>query len=217
MKVIAAVGDYYHDVDLFKKAFSNVLSNIADLDLEFVPREELIEKLEGKPDVVVLASENRLNPDEEEVNTWLTESDEMKITNYVNNGGSWFAWHSGLASYETNSSYIDMLGGHFTHHPDDHVNVRYDFKGDHELTKGKKSFEIIDEHYFIKSDKDISIFLTSTSEHGESVAGWTKSYGEGKICCYTPAHNKEGLMHAAVQSDLTHIVNWLAGSEAVGK
>lgn len=213
MKIIAAVGDYYHDVDVFKEGLLKAVDGIADAHVLFVTRQELVDKLEQSPDIVILGSENRLNPDEEDVHTWLTESDEMKITNYVKKGGSWFAWHSGLASYETNSSYIEMLGGYFTHHPADHVNVHYDLQGDHELLEGEKSFEIIDEHYFIKSNNDISVFLSSTSDQGESIAGWTKTYGAGKICCYTPAHNREGVMHPSVQSSLRCIVKWLSGSK----
>lgn len=210
MKVIAAVGDYYHDQKLFKEALLSVTKGILNLEIEFVAREQLAAHLKEVPGIVILGSENRLNPEEENVEFWLTKSEEAEITEYVKKGGSWLAWHSGMASYEDNASFIDMLGGYFMHHPDDHVNVRYEYAEDHGLSKAKDSFEITDEHYFINNDKDVSVFLTSTSEHGDSVAAWTKSYGDGKVCCYVPAHNEEGLMHASVQSDLKHILKWLS-------
>jgi len=209
MKVIATLGDYYHDESFYKEALSQATSGMEDIDLVYATRENLIDKLRDKPDLVILASENRLNPNEGDVRKWLTKKDELEIINYVNDGGSWFAWHSGLASYEGNSSYIGMLGGYFTHHPDQHVNVRYQFNEKHELSNGKESFEIMDEHYFIESNEEISIFLNSISEYGESVAGWTKRYGEGRVCGYSPAHNKDGLLNAAVQADLKDIIKWL--------
>jgi len=209
MKVVAALGDYYHERELLVRSLSEAIEEIEDIDLIYASRENLFDELKQQPDLVILGSENRLNPEEENVENWLTDSEASTITGYVKNGGTWFAWHSGLASYDSVSSYIDMLGGCFAHHPDDHVSVKYHYKRDHELSAGKGPFEIIDEHYFIKRIHDVSLFLESTSEYGDSTAGWTRKYGEGKVCCYIPAHNREGLMDPSVQTDLKDIINWL--------
>lgn len=212
MKILAVVGDYYHNEATYKEALSKVINKMEGIDLIYSTRESLLDKLNDKPDLVILASENRLNPDVDRVNKWLTESIEKEIINYVINGGAWLAWHSGLAGYEKSSSYIDMLGGYFTHHPEDHVKVQYKYRGKQALSKGNKgkdTFEITDEHYFIRNTENISVFLESKSIHGHSVAGWIKKYGEGEVVCYVPSHNKEGLMHSSVQKDLEDIVRLL--------
>lgn len=208
MKVFATLGDYYHKEENYKEALLSAVDSIEGLDIIYVNRENLIDRLSEKPDIVILASENRLNPNDDNVHTWLTESDDEKIIDYVKSGGNWFAWHSGLAGYEENDAFVSMLGGYFTQHPDEHVNVRYLYKDDHELSQGKDLFTIKDEHYFIERLEESSYFLESSSEHGTFDAGWTRKYGEGKVCCYIPSHNAEGLMAMSVQRDLKDIINW---------
>lgn len=209
MNIIAVLGDYYHNKIQLEEALSRVISKIDDVDITYTSRESLIDELKNSPDLVILASENRLIPNEENPKQWMSEPAEAAIINYVNKGGAWLAWHSGLANYESNSSYVKMVGGYFTHHPETQAHVQYQYNNDHGLSNGKESFKIIDEHYFINHDKDISIFLNSSSENGESLAGWTKSYGNGKVCAYIPAHNKDGLMDTSVQTDMKDIIQWL--------
>lgn len=213
MKIVAVLGDYYHDEAHYKKAISHTVETMDGIEILYIKRKNLINKLKDKPDLVILASENRINPHEEDTRTWLTAAGETEIVNYVKNGGSWFVWHSGLASYESNATYINMVGGYFTHHPEEHVNVLYKYKGNHKLSISKDHFKISDEHYFIEHAKDNSVFLSSTSKFGESVAGWTRKFGTGKVCCYVPAHKIEGLMDESVQTDLKHIIDWLAKSK----
>ncbi|GEK90371.1 hypothetical protein APU01nite_24100 [Alkalibacterium putridalgicola] len=80
-----------------------------------------------------------------------------------------------------------MLGGCFTHHPDDHLKVRYDYKNDHVLSHEKASFAIMDEHYFIERVEKNTYFLESLSTYGVSDAG---------------------LMNVSVQRDLSTVIRW---------
>ena len=177
-------------------------------DLLFTDREHLIEGIKDKPDLVILASENRVNPESEEVLHWLTENEAVILTDYVKEGGSWLAWHAGLASYEDVPSYIEMIGGYFTHHPAEHAVVSYRYK-DHDLVKEEYgTFEVTDEHYFIKHEEGLDIFLESFSIDGEAIAGWTKEFGQGRVAGYAPSHTKEGLAHQALRSDLRMLIDW---------
>ncbi|SFC75570.1 Trehalose utilisation [Alkalibacterium subtropicum] len=208
MKIIAVLGDFYHKEYLLKNALSEAVREIEGIEVVYASRTELLDKLSEKPGLVIVASENRLDPEKNPDKQWMTESVERHITDYVKKGGNWFAWHSGLAGYEENGNYVSMLGGYFTHHPDDLVKVRYDYKDDHVLSHGKDVFAIRDEHYFIERVEKSTYFLESLSAYGASDAGWTRSYGEGKVCCYIPAHNEEGLMNVSVQRDLGAIIRW---------
>lgn len=208
MKVIAVVGDYYHEESLYKDMLVGIFERKEEADLSFASRDSLLDELKNRPDLVILASENRLEPEKDETALWLTEEGAKKIAAYVEDGGAWLAWHSGLAGYDKLPSYITMLGGYFTHHPEDHIEVTYTYSS-HPLTKDEKeSFALLDEHYFIKRVNPINVFSVSSSIEGESVSGWTKTIVNGKVAGYTPSHTKEGLASAELRDDLSRLIDW---------
>ncbi len=210
MRIIAVLGDYYHEEAPLREALSQVMNKLQGVELIYSIRKDLKTHLKTNPELVILGSENRIDPTVEEPNEWMRDLDEISIIEYVENGGSWLAWHSGLASYENNASYTDMIGGYFKRHPEKHVTVRYQYRENHDLGKGEDGFSITDEHYFIEQSEGVSVFLESISEHGESVAGWSKRYGKGKVCAFIPAHNREGLLDASVQDGLRNVIEWLS-------
>lgn len=212
VRVLAVVGDYYHDEKLFKDTLDKVTHSIEEVEVMYTDRKNVIDKLNLQPSLVILAAENRLNPEDENVKSWMTTEDAEAIDTYVKKGGSWFAWHSGLAGYEELTEYVKLLGGYFTHHPDDHAQVRYTFKESSLYKEKQPSFEISDEHYFVQLMGEVDVFLESSSKDGDSIAGWTKTVGKGKVAAYTPAHKEEGLSHPQVHKDLTSIIKWCVSS-----
>lgn len=169
MKIIAVLGDFYHEEDVFSNALSEAVATIEDVDLIYARRQTIIEKLKEDPDLVILASENRLDPEEDEKEKWMSPAAEERITEYVRGGGNWFAWHSGLAGYEENDAFVSMLGGYFTKHPDTHVNVQYRYKDDHELSQRKKQFELKDDITLSKGSRQVLVFLNRHQNMGPSM------------------------------------------------
>ncbi|GAB2318822.1 ThuA domain-containing protein [Alkalibacterium sp. s-m-22] len=186
-----------------KEGLTQVLDKLGDVTILYADRKELTEHLKDRPDLVILASENRLDPESYNPEEWMTEFEEDKIVDYVKKGGSWLVWHSGLVSYQKLTTYIDMVGGSFDYHPEKPVSVNYKYIEESSLTDRKEEFSITDEHCFINYGRDVTVTMTSSSEYEESVAGWTVKYGE--VCVYIPAHNKEGLMSRPVKTDLEAI------------
>ena len=123
-KIFAVLGDYYHDQDLAVKSLEKAIEKLK-VEITYLPVDDLVARLDEQPDLVILFAENRLNPEDENVETWMTRKEASLIENYVSNGGSWLAWHSGLASYENIDQYITMLRGYFLTHPDKHQVVKY--------------------------------------------------------------------------------------------
>jgi type 1 glutamine amidotransferase len=203
-KIIALVGDYYHNADVSSKALNAALQPMIDnneVELSYTTVNDFVDELTKQPDLVVLFKEDRLNPQDEIVNSWMTPAIGEAITQYVDGGGSWFAWHSGMASYDKDTAYINMLRGYFKYHPKLHQRVTY--------TEFNESFEILDEHYFVFCDEShTEVFLRSESIDGNSIAGWRHEYGEGKVYCLTPAHNEEALLHLKMQEQLVQAVKW---------
>jgi type 1 glutamine amidotransferase len=211
IRLTAVLGDYYHSHEWAKETLETAL-NIGkeDMEIDYCHPEQLPEVLSKQPDVVILFKENRYNPVDENVETWMTEELSLVITNYVENGGSWLAWHSGLASYPVEGSYVKMLKGSFLYHPEKHQYVHYKAVEGNALVPSSSSFEIMDEHYFVHCDKEnTNVFLVSESIDGKAEAGWFHHYGSGKVCCLTPAHNRNGLLNENFLSVLRNCVNWL--------
>jgi type 1 glutamine amidotransferase len=210
-QVYAFLGNYYHPFEHVQSAIQlafehpilkeNFVLHISDVN-------ELVPILQLKPDCVILFKEDRVNPNEAEVQTWMTDDIAAEITRYVEYGGSWLAWHSGLASYNPDGEFVQMLRGYFQHHPALNQPVIYT-AFDQINPEGNVKFEILDEHYFVYCDEaSTEIFLLSESIDGKSIAGWRHSFGLGKVCCLTPAHRKEGLQDSNVISILAENIRW---------
>lgn len=210
--IFAALGDYYHDKDLAIKSLEKAIGQLKEelnfeVELTCLSVNDVVASLDEQPDLVILFAENRLNPEDPVVNAWMGANEAAKLEKYVANGGSWLAWHSGLASYENIKPYIKMLRGYFLSHPDEHQMVTYKLEQDALFVE--KQFEFLDEHYFVKVEEvRTNIFLRSDSVDGSSIAGWYHEHVEGKVLCLTPAHLEAGLMHEQFLQVLAASIKW---------
>ncbi|MFC5466940.1 ThuA domain-containing protein [Lederbergia graminis] len=197
-RVVALVGDFYHPKEVAISALNKALLNLPEVELEYASENELLEKLETQPDAVILFKLNKLNPQDEHVITWMDEELAATVSDYVDAGGGWFAWHSGIASFQNVQTYTEMIKGYFEHHPAP-KDITYKPVSGSSIVENVEEFTIFDEHYFVVCEEEkTNIFLTSESEDGASIAGWTHEYGKGSVVCLTPSHFEEGTTHPAV-------------------
>lgn len=211
-RIVALIGDYYHKEEWAREALEQALKSEIDnkeIQMIYIRHEQLVEELDKQPDGVILFMEDRINPADEKVNLWMNAEIASKITAFVENGGGWLAWHSGMACYDKAGDYIKMLRGHFVTHPREHQQVTYTVV-DHPSGMVKQDeFTILDEHYFTHcAEADTEVFLRSSSVDGQSVAGWAHAYGKGRVCCFTPSHNKEGMLHKGTLHILNQSIKW---------
>ncbi|MFP5105323.1 ThuA domain-containing protein [Neobacillus sp. C211] len=211
VKIAALLGDYWHDRDDAKAGLEAAFSRLPykeEVDLQYITYEEVSQVLDDKPDLFINAKMAQLNPMDEQVTTWLIEDLDKKLVNYIKEGGSVLAWHAGMAGYSSESNYIEMLRGYFVHHPPGLQNVTYTVKENEK--SGENTFSLSDEQYFVHCDAaNTEVDLWSTGVDGDSIAGWKHSYGKGKICCFTPAHTKEGMLNKNIFSLLAEKINWM--------
>lgn len=189
IRIAALVGDYWHSGDDAKAGLDAAIKRVPNMevDLQYVTYEKVSHVLDGQLDLFINAKMNVLNPRDDQEITWLTDEIDRKIVNYVSEGGSILAWHAGMAGYPSHTHYTQMLRGSFTYHPPGLQKVIYMQK--------ENTFYLEDEHYFVHCDiENTDVFLRSTGEAGDSIAGWQHSFGKGKVCCFTPAHTKEGML-----------------------
>ncbi|WP_028612041.1 ThuA domain-containing protein [Paenibacillus harenae] len=214
-KIVALLGDYYHQEEHARAALLKALAEeLAEeqINLLFVKEPAaLMEELANGTDAVILFADNRrTDPVKQPDLCWLTTECSERIVRYVEGGGGWLAWHSGLASYPADSGYVGMLRGYFLSHPAQNP-VRYTPVGNREASE----FELLlDEHYFVHCDEDnTEVYLRSTSVDGQSVAGWRHPFGAGRVSCLTPAHRPEGLLDDHFIYWLNREINWMIGSD----
>ncbi|KIL43052.1 ThuA domain-containing protein [Jeotgalibacillus campisalis] len=193
-QMLAVLGDFYHEEDRARSSLELAINQMKEpITITFATVLDLQNELSDKWDGVILFAENRLNPQDEQVETWMNEEAAEAIASFVKKGGSWLAWHSGLSSYDSVDTYTDMLKGSFDYHPKKHQVVRYSID-ERSAYSSLESFSIVDEHYFVHCTAEPEeIFMHSSSVDGDSIAGWSHAYGAGKVVCLTPAHNEEGL------------------------
>jgi type 1 glutamine amidotransferase len=204
-KIAVLVGDYWHSGDDAKaglEAAMNRILNKEEIALQYITYAEVSQVLDEQPDLLINGKMNVLNPRDEQIFTWLTEELDQRIVNYVRAGGSVLAWHAGMAGYPQESLYTQMLRGAFDYHPPGLQEVTY--------IQNEKTFTLLDEHYFVHCDaENTEVDLRSTGEAGDSTACWKHTYGQGKVCCFTPAHTKEGMLNENISSLLAQKINWL--------
>jgi|HigsolmetaAR203D_1030402.scaffolds.fasta_scaffold02178_2 hypothetical protein len=196
-KVIALVGDYWHAGDMIREALEQAAEAAGGIALSFAEHGELAARLAERPDAAVLFKQNPLNAPDEPFDPWMLPEAEAAIINYVQSGGRWLAWHTGMAGYDKDGAYTEMLRGRFLHHPpmQDVTYIR--------ASDGAEVMTLFDEHYFVEVDEArTNVFLRSRSADGESLAGWEHDYGRGRVCCLAPAHAREALLDPKFQAFL---------------
>ena len=211
--ITAIVGDFFHDESTIRASLEQALEQQGlqgSVSIHYTTYDRLSECLDDAPDAVILFKEDRLNPGSPEVHRWMTPETAGRIADYVRQGGSWLGWHSGLASFEKAAEYIAMLRGHFIMHPREHSEVTYTVQKNELGIHEGRTFAFMDEHYFVECDEaNTNVFLRSSSKDGEAIAGWHHSFGEGKVCCLTPAHTIEGLNSPDTAAILGRVLQWI--------
>ncbi|MCT8138049.1 ThuA domain-containing protein [Anaerobacillus sp. CMMVII] len=209
-RFLAILGDYYHTGEHALKSLEKTIKEYANnISVEYINVDHLTEGLETNPDAVILFKENRLNPQDAKVHTWMSNYVERKICDYVESGGGWISWHSGLSSYQDLEEYSLMTRGYFKYHPKELQRVKYVVDPIQDYLSDLDHFEIVDEHYFVHcQEEETNVFLRSVSVDGTSIAGWNHEFGEGRVVCLTPAHLEEVLLDPNLNRLLAKLMAW---------
>lgn len=213
-RALVVVGDYYHDAQLAKQSIERIMEPFIQedkLQLTYSDLPHMHQELMKQPDMVILFAENRIDPQVNHPKLWMDKEMEALIEEYVDGGGAWIAWHSGMASYPEEGRYVRMLKGCFLYHPDQHSLVTYTPVPGLEPDFPAEPFSFMDEHYFVDCrEEETNVFMRSASVDGESIAGWYHSFGKGRVGCITPAHLPEGLLSQSLIEVFRRLVVWCA-------
>ena len=210
MKTLVICGDYWHPSQIPREGLGAL--NMAEAEFTFEWMENAHdwspEHMAVYPLVILTKSNNISETDQ---NSWMSDSVQAAFVSHVQKGNGLLAIHSGMAEFEQKPELRRLLGGVFSHHPEQ-CPVTVEPQTGHPLTAGVDTFTLTDEHYFMTlDDSQAEVFMTTKSIHGEQPGGWRREEGAGRVAVLTPGHNPEVWLHPSFQALLRNVMRWCSG------
>jgi len=208
MQTLVLCGDYWHPARVPREGLSVLKDQSFAFDWIEDARDWTAERMEAYP-LVILTKSNHISSADQ--SGWMTDEVQTAFADYVRKGNGLLAIHSGTAGYQEMTVLRSLLGGVFTHHPEQCA-VTVEPRTSHPLTTGIPPFTVKDEHYFMAMyDPQADVFMTTRSEHGEQPAGWRRTEGAGRVAVLTPGHNLEVWLHPSYQALVLNALRWCGG------
>ena len=205
MKILVLCDDFWHPARVPREGLGSLTGTEFTFDWIENARDWSPEAMMGYPLVILTKSNNVSSTDQ---TGWMTDAVQETFSEYVRKGNGLLAIHSGTAEYEQKTLLRSLLGGVFTHHPEQ-CPVTVNPRAGHPLSAGAAPFTLTDEHYFMAlDDPQADVFVTTTSEHGQQPGGWTRAEGNGRVAVLTPGHNLEVWLHPSFQTLLLNCLGW---------
>lgn len=205
MQTLVLCDDYWHPARVPREGLGTLKDKGFVFDWIEDARDWSAERMAAYPLVILTKSNNISSSDQ---SAWMLDEVQTAFANYVRKGNGLLAIHSGTAGYQETPILQSLLGGVFTHHPEQ-CDVMMEPLTSHTLTMDIPSFTLKDEHYFMAMyDPEVDIFMTTHSEHGKQPAGWRRTEGDGRVAVLTPGHNLEVWLHPSFQAMLINTLHW---------
>ena len=205
MQTLVLCDDYWHPARVPREGLGALKESGFTFDWIENAADWSAEKMAKYPLTILTKSNNISSADQ---NGWVTEAVQAAFVEYVRRGNGLLAIHSGTAGYAEMPALRGLLGGVFTHHPEQ-CPVTVEPQAGHPLTAGCQVFTLKDEHYHMAlDDTQADVFLTAKSEHGSQPGGWRRSQGKGRVGVLTPGHNVEVWLHPSFQALLVNSLKW---------
>ncbi|GAB6878171.1 hypothetical protein JCM17823_04450 [Halorubrum gandharaense] len=109
----------------------------------------------------------------------------------------------------------DLIGGHFTGHPEQTTFGVAVVDTHHPVTAGLSRFEVFDEPYGISLGDDARVLARlDHPTQGDTPAVWVKPYDEGRVFYCSLGHDVPALTAEPVRTLLSRGVAWAADADA---
>jgi type 1 glutamine amidotransferase len=204
-KALVICGDYWHPPRVPREGLGALKTEEFTFDWIENAHNWSPERMAPYPLVVLTKSNNVSATDK---TGWMGADVQAAFVDYVRKGNGLLAIHSGTAEYDQKTELRRLLGGVFTHHPEQ-CPVTVEPRAEHPLTVESEPFTLTDEHYFMAlDDSRADVFLTTKSIHGEQPGGWRREESNGRVVVLTPGHNLEVWLHPSFQALLLNALRW---------
>lgn len=209
MKTLVLCDDPWHPAGVPREGLEALTQTEFTFDWIENVREWSPETMMDYPLVILTKSNNMSSVDQ---SGWMTDTVQAAFSDHVREGNGLLAIHSGTAGYEQMPMLRGLLGGVFSHHPEQ-CPVTVNPHMEHPLCAGSAIFTLKDEHYFMTmDDPKVEVFMTTSSTHGEQPGGWRRVEGKGRVAVLTPGHNLEIWLHPSFQALLLNALRWCGKS-----
>jgi type 1 glutamine amidotransferase len=136
---------------------------------------------------------------------------------FIRQGGGLLAVHGASASFKTERSYHEILGGRFIGHGSVAEFEVQPVHGQEGVFEGVGSFSVRDELYRHEFDPANQVhFSTPVGTEQEPIV-WTRIHGDGRVCYCALGHKAQVFRHPAVIEILQRGLLWVSGFDAHGK
>jgi type 1 glutamine amidotransferase len=205
MKTLVLCGDYWHPPRVAREGLGALQQSGSVFDWIEDARDWSSQIMNSFRSVILTKSNNVSHTDQ---TGWMTDAVQAAFLDYVQRGNGLLAIHSGTAEYEQKRILRGLLGGVFTHHPEQ-CPVTVNPRLEHPLCTESVPFTLQDEHYFMAlDDPQADVFMTTTSVNGEQPGAWRRDVGHGRVAVLTPGHNLEIWLHPSFQALLINSLRW---------
>jgi type 1 glutamine amidotransferase len=241
-------GDESHNSDYIRSALTSTLVTDAGLSIDFTDEEKLLtyenlrrykilimfrdglrfpngywhqvywnersNKIVSVPPLVKKIGQGRVG--------WMTAEQGKAIRQWVNEGGSLWAFHNNSQASLMNQDYRDVEGAVYTGHPPIRPFKVKIVNRDHPITRGVNDFVVTDEQHYVTYDKDPKYVLArSVNEDGldytdmagrrsnSAEAVWAYDYGKGRVCFMAPGHLISVLWNPEYEKMQQNAAKWL--------
>jgi len=238
-RVLALIGDRYHNADYIRVALGRLFREL-NLPVEFtINYEELsAARLQGYRLLVTFRDgyiwpggylgvdmypyvgylENREGWPAEKSEGWITEAQGEAVKQFVEAGNSLYAYHNSgyISMYSKN--YREVMGAVTLGHPPLRPFKVKVVNPQHPITQGVSDFMVTDEQHYVDYDKDPQhIILRSENVDGltykkygtSAVSGWAYDYGKGRVAFTAVGHTIHALWQPEYFKIQKNAVRWL--------
>ncbi len=143
----------------------------------------------------------------------LENSQAQGLKDFIEQGGGLLMIHQGI-SLQNTPLLTPLMGGRFTHHPEQTVLTYQINKHPHFITSGLQAFSSKEEPYqfIMNTPMNTTVLLEYELNHQMCIAGWAHSYELGKVVYLSPGHNLETLHQPNYQELIRRSALWLTES-----
>ena len=205
MKILVLCDDYWHPARVSREGLGGLAGDEFTFDWIENAHDWSSEHMAAYPVTILTKSDNVSSNDQA---GWMADTVQAAFRDYVNKGNGLLAIHSGTAEYAQKPVLRRLLGGVFTHHPEQ-CPVTVIPRPGHPLSVGSHPFTLKDEHYFMAlDDPQADVFVTTRSVNGEQPGGWRRIEGNGRVAVLTPGHHLEIWLCLSFQTLLLNCLRW---------
>jgi hypothetical protein len=238
-RVLALIGDRYHNADYIRVALDRVLDGL-NVTVDYtINCDQLARSVLGNyqlflclrdgmiwpdgysgPDAYPYQQglENRGGTSDPKSQNWLKEEQALALKDFVTAGNGFYSLHNNSHVSLSSKTYREVMGGAYIGHPALRPFKVRVVNTSHPITQGVNDFMVTDEQHYVEYDKARKdILLEAENIDGlafqnlgtKSISGWANEYGRGRVVFTAAGHTIHALWNPEYVKLQKRAVQWL--------